>query len=277
MPGTPYEKAALYDVSLEIQEGETLGIIGATGSGKSTFIQHLNGLIKLSKKSKKTSSIRVFDINLNVRKPDYRTLRQTVGLVFQYPEYQLFDETVAKDVGFGPRNLKLPKEKIDERVKQAIELVGLDYSEVAEKSPFELSGGQKRRAAIAGVIAMRPRVLILDEPTAGLDPRGKREILDLIQKFKMTCPTIIIISHDMDEIAAISDRIAVFEHGRIVYHLPPKELFGKASELQEMGLDIPATIKIANALKSKKIDLKDIPVRKSELAHLILNKYEGRK
>ncbi len=251
MERSPYEKKALTDVSIKINEGEFYAIIGHTGSGKSTFIQHLNGLIRL-----KEGSIKVFDIDLNARRPDLKRLRSEVGMVFQYPEYQLFDETVAKDVGFGPRNMKLSPEEVERRVRRSIELVGLDYDEVAERSPFELSGGQKRRVAIAGVIAMEPKVLVLDEPIAGLDPRGKNEIMKLIMKLKQSVsPTIIMVSHDMDNVARYATRVAVFENGSLVYDLPPDELFADTSRLTAIGLDVPVSVKLANELRAKGIAL----------------------
>ena len=204
--GTPYEKKALTNINLEINEGDFLGIIGHTGSGKSTFIQHINGLIKPQE-----GEIEIFSLKLTkAKRPkvNLRSLRSKVGMVFQYPEYQLFADTVEKDVAFGPKNLGLSAEEVSERVKQAIEMVGLDYEAVKDRAPFELSGGQKRRVAIAGIIAMRPRMLILDEPTAGLDPYGKEQILNLIKHLKEHCsPTIVVISHDIDEITRFANRI----------------------------------------------------------------------
>ncbi|MGI6702269.1 MAG: energy-coupling factor transporter ATPase [Christensenellales bacterium] len=262
--GTPYEKQALYDVSITVNEGDFLGIIGHTGSGKSTFIQHLNGLIKL-----KSGEIKVFDIDLNVKKPDYKLLRSKVGMVFQYPEYQLFDETVFKDISFGPKNIGMSEEEINTRVRESLELVGLDFDEVAWRSPFELSGGQKRRVAIAGVIAMCPEVLILDEPTAGLDPMGKREILELVIKLKSRCtPTIIMISHDIDEINEYCSRVAVFNEGRIVFDMQPRELFVREKELIEMGLDIPAVVKIKNYLTENGVKLDNV-LTKRELIYAL--------
>jgi energy-coupling factor transport system ATP-binding protein len=260
-PGTPYEKQALKDVSITINEGDFLGIIGHTGSGKSTFIQHLNGLIKL-----KSGSIKAFGINLTERKPDYKLLRSKVGMVFQYPEYQLFDETVAADIAFGPKNIGMKAEEIDGAVRESMELVGLSYDELAERSPFELSGGQKRRAAIAGVIAMKPEVLILDEPTAGLDPQGKREILDLVVTLKQKCsPTVIMISHDIDEIAEYCTRVAVFKEGCLMFDLPPHELFNHEKELLQIGLDIPTVVKIKNYLKEAGVNLDDRILSVNEL------------
>lgn len=254
MEKTPYEKKALKDVSIEVNEGDFYAVIGHTGSGKSTFIQHLNGLIKL-----KNGDIQVFDIDLKSKRPDLKRLRSEVGMVFQYPEYQLFDETVAKDVGFGPRNMKLSPEEIDRRVRRAIELVGLNYDEIAERSPFELSGGQKRRVAIAGVIAMEPKVLVLDEPIAGLDPRGKNEIMKLILRLKDTVsPTIIMVSHDMDNVARYATKVAVFDSGRLIYSMPPEELFSKSEELKNIGLDVPVAVKLANNLRAKGIKVGNV-------------------
>lgn len=251
-PKSPYEHRALDNVTLTIEDGDFVGIIGPTGSGKSTLIQHLNGLIKLT-----SGKISVGDIDIH-RKPDLKKLRQRVGMVFQYPEYQLFDETVAKDVAFGPKNLGLSKEEIDLRVKEAIDTVGLNYAEIAERSPFELSGGQKRRVAIAGVIAMRPEILVLDEPTAGLDPVGREEMFELIAKLKKTTSrTIIMVSHNMDEIAAVANKIAVLFNGRLEYFDTPKNVFSHGDRLCEIGLDIPQTIKIANRLRAQGVELGD--------------------
>ena len=269
---SPYETRALKDVNLTINEGDFLGIVGHTGSGKSTFIQHLNGLIKVQE-----GEIEVFDIKLtNVKKPkpDLRKLRSHVGMVFQYPEYQLFEETVYKDVAFGPKNLGLSQEEINVRVKEAIELVGLDYEKYKDRAPFELSGGQKRRVAIAGIIAMKPKVLILDEPTAGLDPSGKEQILSLIKNLKEKCsPTIIVISHDIDEITRFANRLVVFNDGKVAFDEPMKELFKHQQELVEMGLDIPLAIKIANELKAKGIKLGENIVTISDLLREIVVAY----
>ena len=250
-PKSPFEKHALVNVNLTVEDGDFLAIIGHTGSGKSTFVQHLNGLVKLQK-----GSIIVDGIDLSQKKIDYKKLRSTVGMVFQYPEYQLFADTVYDDVAFGPKNLKLSKQEIDERVKEAIKLVGLDFDYVNQKSPFELSGGEKRRVALAGVLAMRPKILVLDEPTAGLDPQGKKEILDLVTKLHKTMtPTIIMINHDMDEVAKYANKVAVFDMGTIQYLLKPQQLFEKQDELVKMGLDIPTLAKLKNYLAKKGIDL----------------------
>lgn len=259
-PKTPFEHQALKDFSLTVEDGEFLGIIGPTGSGKSTLIQHLNGLIKLT-----SGKITVDGIALH-KKPDLKKLRSIVGMVFQYPEYQLFDETVAKDVAFGPKNLGLKKEEIEERVKEAIEIVGLNYDEIKDRSPFELSGGQKRRVAIAGVIAMRPKILILDEPTAGLDPVGRIEMFNLIRKLKeTTSPTVIMVSHNMDEISAAASKIAVLYDGGLEFYLSPSELFAHSDRLREIGLDIPTAVKINNMLKERGVELGDDIVTEDDL------------
>lgn len=265
--GSAFEKKALDDVSITVNDGDFLAIVGHTGSGKSTFLQHLNGLIKLTE-----GEIKVLDIDLNARRPDYKKLRFTVGMVFQYPEYQLFDETVAKDVGFGPRNMKLDAEEIDKRVKETISLVGLDYAEISEKSPFEISGGQKRRVAIAGVLAMKPKVLVLDEPTAGLDPLGKREIMKLVLKLKEnTCPTVIMVTHDMDIVASYASRVAAFNKGKIVFDGKPYELFAK-EDLKEYGLDVPAAVSIANDLRKAGFDVPVEAITPEAIADFIASK-----
>jgi len=268
---TPYEKVALDKVSITIDDGEFLVLVGHTGSGKSTFIQHFNGLIKVT-----DGSIKVGDIDLNVRRPDYKKLRTTVGMVFQYPEYQLFDETVAKDVGFGPRNMGIPKEEIEERVKKAIALVGLDYDEIAERSPFELSGGQKRRVAIAGVIAMQPSILVLDEPTAGLDPKGKKEIINLVKKLKEElCHTVIMVSHDMDLVAEVATMVAVLEKGKLVAYTTPTDLFSQEDNLIKWCLDLPVSAKVAKELRAKGVSLSKNCITNSALVTEIANWLKG--
>lgn len=275
MKKTPYEKKALDNINLEIKDNEIQGIIGHTGSGKSTLIQHINGLIKVQE-----GTITVGDITLTNKKrpkPKYSVLRSEVGMVFQYPEYQLFEETVEKDVAFGPKNLKIPKEEIKDRVKEAIEVVGLDYETIKDRSPFELSGGQKRRVAIAGVLAMKPKILILDEPTAGLDPSGRKEMYELIRRVKAECtPTIVIISHNMDEISDFADRIAVLDKGKLAYNLPPKELFAHKDELYAMGLELPLVVRIENFLKEKGVDLQANAITQDELVEAIV-KYKNTK
>ena len=250
-PNTSFEKHALIDVNLTVDEGEFLAIIGHTGSGKSTFVQHLNGLIKLQ-----SGKIVVDGIDLTQKKVDYKLLRATVGMVFQYPEYQLFADTVYNDVAFGPKNLKLSSQEIDERVREALNLVGLNFDYVSQKSPFELSGGEKRRVAIAGVIAMRPKILVLDEPTAGLDPSGKNEILNLVTKLReTTVHTVVMINHDMDEVARYATKVAVFDKGSVKFVTTPQKLYLKRDELVQMGLDIPTLAKLKLYLSSKGIEV----------------------
>ena len=269
---TPFERHALKGVNLTINEGDFLGIIGHTGSGKSTFIMHLNGLFKLQ-----SGEIDVFDIKLvpdKKNKSDLRRLRGTVGMVFQYPEYQLFEDTVEKDVAFGPKNMGLDDEEVRRRVKRAIELVGLDYEDIKDRAPFELSGGQKRRVAIAGIIAMQPRVLILDEPTAGLDPYGKEQILSLITHLKKECsPTVIVISHDVDEITRFASRIVVFNDGKVMFDLPMNELFRHADELHAVGLEIPKAIRIAEKLRKRGVELEGDIVSLNDLLRAIVKAY----
>lgn len=253
MPGTPFESTALDDVSIEIADGEFIGLIGHTGSGKSTLVQHLNGLLK-----PKSGKIYVDDVEITAKGVSLKTVRQKVGLVFQYPEHQLFEETIYKDVAFGPRNLGISEESIDTKVKQALDMVGLDYEESKIKSPFDLSGGQRRRVAIAGVLAMDPKVLILDEPTAGLDPRGRDAILNEIKmlhdKYKKT---IILVSHSMEDIAKLVDRIIVMSEGKCILTGTPREIFKEADTLEKVGLGIPQVTALARRLKEKGIDIGD--------------------
>ena len=264
-PGTPYAAIALDKVDITIKEGDFVGIIGKTGSGKSTFIQHLNALIRLQ-----SGSIKVYDIDLTAKKPDLKKLRGTVGMVMQYPEYQLFDETVEKDVSYGPKNLGLSEEEIKGLVREAVELVGLSYDDVKDRSPFELSGGQKRRIAIAGVIAMRPRVLILDEPTAGLDPRGKREILALVRRLKETSsPTVIIISHDMDAVAENCDKVALFSEGKIQKVGSPRDIFYDESLLTSCEMDVPSVVKVVKEMDKRGVSLTGSPVTRDEFIRAV--------
>ena len=248
--GTPFEVAAIEDIDLVIPQGQLVGIIGHTGSGKSTFIQHMNALLAPS-----AGKVRCGGKDINESKISRRDVKHQVGLVFQYPEYQLFEETVYKDIAFGPKNMKLSEEGIDQRVREAAGFVGVE-EELFEKSPLELSGGQKRRIAIAGVIAMRPGVLILDEPTAGLDPAGCRQILDNICAYReKTGATVIIVSHNMDDAARLADRIVVFDHGSIVMDGTPEQVFSKPEELSAIGLSIPHAAAIAVALRKRGVEL----------------------
>lgn len=240
--GMPDEQLALDNVSFEIADGEKVAVIGHTGSGKSTLMQHLNGIIKPS-----SGSIIIGDTDITDPKTVMKDVRRRVGLVFQYPEYQLFEETVAKDIAFGPKNLGLREEEIDVRVREAIQLVGLDYDDIAERSPFELSGGQKRRVAIAGVIAMEPEILILDEPTAGLDPGAHKEILRMIEKIHSAQKNIIIfVSHNMSDVAEMADRVLVMDEGKILMMDTPEVVFSRHEELNAIGLDIPPVTELMN-------------------------------
>ena len=242
--GSPFEQHAIREVSLEIRQGELLGIIGHTGSGKSTFIQHLNGLLR-------PHSGRVLldgkDIWADPKK--IRDVRFRVGMVFQYPEHQLFEDTIYKDIAFGPRNMGLSEQEIDQRVRQAAAYVGLS-EELLEKSPFDLSGGEKRRAAIAGVMAMEPEVLILDEPTAGLDPRGREQVLAMIRDYqKSRGTTVLLVTHSMEDVARVADRVLVMSHGRVAMLDTVEAVFSRAEELEAIGLTVPAVTKILLLLK----------------------------
>lgn len=248
--GTPFEKTAVSDVNIEINKGEVVGVIGHTGSGKSTLMQMLNGLIV-------PTSGKVFleDEDIFANKKNLRKLRFRVGLVFQYPENQLFEETVEKDIAFGPRNMGLPEEAIKERVKKAAEFTGLK-PELLSRSPFELSGGEKRRAAIAGVIAMDPEILILDEPTAGLDPMGKEVLLSQINAYhKSRGNTVLLVSHNMEDIAKIADRVLVMNKSKCEMLLPTKEVFSQGDRLEKMGLKLPQITKITQELRKAGVNL----------------------
>lgn len=271
---TPYEKKALDDVNLCIEEGSFVGIVGATGSGKSTLIQHLNGLIKVQ--DKKTSSVVVGGMSATDKKT-LKNLRFKVGMVFQYPEYQLFADTVEKDIAFGPKNMKLSKEEVDERVRKAMDVVGLDYDQFASRSPFDLSGGEKRRAAIAGVIAMRPEILVLDEPVAGLDPAGREEILALVKKLqKEVSPTIILVSHNMDDIAVLADRIVALKDGKIVADGTPKEVFSDRERIKDIGLDVPFATQLTDEFISRGVDLPRDIISLDELAESLAKVKESK-
>ena len=244
--GTPFQRSAVEGLSLDIRRGEFLGIIGHTGSGKSTLIQHLNGLLKPS-----SGTIYLDGADIWAEPKKIRSVRFRVGLVFQYPEYQLFEDTVRKDIAFGPKNMGLDAREVERRVLAALSAVGLDES-VLDKSPFALSGGQKRRVAIAGVMAMEPEVLILDEPTAGLDPRGRESILQLLREYhEKRGSTVVLVSHSMEEIARNAQRIIVLSGGGVCMEGTPAEVFARADELEAVGLDVPQSTKIAAALRRR--------------------------
>lgn len=251
--GLPHESVALEDISFRAEDGQMVGIIGHTGSGKSTLLQHLNGLLK-----PKSGHIIIGDTDITSDGVVMRDIRRRIGLVFQYPEYQLFEETVAKDVAFGPINLGLSEEETDVRVREAIELVGLDYEKVKNVSPFDLSGGQKRRVAIAGVIAMKPEVLILDEPTAGLNPKAHGDILEMVEKIHDKQKNIIfLVSHNMNDIARMSDKVLVMNHGRLAMDGTVEEVFSRERELKEMGLALPDSMEMAGTLRKAGLTLTD--------------------
>lgn len=261
MQGGPYETKALNDVSLTINDGEFIGLIGHTGSGKSTLVQHLNGLIMPS-----SGRVLVDGLDLADKNTDRRAIRRRVGLVFQYPENQLFEETVAKDIAFGPKNLGLDEAEIDRRVRTAMRRVALDYDKIAERSVFELSGGQMRRVAIAGVLAMEPQMLVLDEPCAGLDPRGREEILGLISDLhRESGATIVMVSHSMDDVAALAERVIVMNHGSVVMDGTPREVFAKGEELRAIGLDVPQAVELAQKLREKGFDIPEGIYRMDEI------------
>lgn len=272
MPKTPFEKKALDNVNLVIEDGEFLALIGHTGSGKSTLIQHLNGLLEPT-----SGRILVDDIDLTNKETKLTDIRKKIGLVFQYPEYQLFEETIEKDIAFGPNNLGLSKEVVSERVKKSMEMVGLDYETYKDVSPFDLSGGQKRRIAIAGVIAMEPKVLILDEPTAGLDPKGRDDILEQIkilhEKYKMT---IVLVSHSMEDVGKLAEKIIVMNKGKVALMGKPSEIFKEVEILEEIGLAVPQVTYLMRALKEKGFNVSDevftVEEGSKELLRVLLKK-----
>ena len=243
-PGSPFQATAIQDVSMEIREGEFLALIGHTGSGKSTLAQHINGLLKPT-----SGKVLLDGKDIHEKGFDKKEVRKTIGLVFQYPEHQLFEETVAKDVGFGPKNLGLSEDEIKERVIEALQKVGLGEAEIMEKSPFELSGGQMRRVAMAGVLAMRPKILVLDEPAAGLDPQSREDMLQLISGLHKQGTTVVMISHSMDDVARFATRAVVMEHGAIAMEGTPQEIFRHAERLEGMGLDVPSVCKLGMKLR----------------------------
>lgn len=265
MSGGPYETHALDDVSLTIEDGEFVGLIGHTGSGKSTLVQHLNGLLLPT-----SGTITVDGLNIADKATDRRAIRRKVGLVFQYPENQLFEETVEKDIAFGPKNLGLDDAEIDRRVKGAMRKVALDYDALHERSVFELSGGQMRRVAIAGVLAMEPRTLVLDEPCAGLDPRGREEILGLIRDLhRDTGATIVMVSHSMDDVASLAERVIVMNHGRVAMDGTPREVFSRGAELRAIGLDVPQAVLLADKLRERGFDVPQGVYRVEEIKAVI--------
>lgn len=267
MPGSPFEAEALSGVSFTIADGEFVGIIGHTGSGKSTLVQHFNALIKPT-----SGKMTVQGVDIGEKGVSLNSLRQKVGLVFQYPEYQLFEETVEKDVAFGPKNLGLPEEEIHSRVEEALRLVGLDQKMLGSRSPFELSGGQRRRVALAGVLAMNPEVLILDEPSAGLDPHGRNEILALVSAIheERGC-TVIMVSHSMDEVARVASRVMVMDHGHLVMDGAPRQVYMQGEKLQQIGLGVPATVQLSQLLRDRGLEVPEGILSLQEMAQWVLD------
>ena len=264
--GSAFQSTAINDVSLTIEDGEFIAVVGHTGSGKSTLVQHLNGLLKPT-----SGQVLIDGEDLHGENVDRRRVRQKVGLVFQYPEYQLFEETVAKDIAFGPKNQGLTADEIDARVRRAMEAVHLDYDKYANRSPFELSGGQMRRVAIAGVLAMEPKILILDEPTAGLDPRGRDRILSMIRDLHARGGvTVIMVSHSMDDVARLATRLIVMSRGKLVATGSPREIFSQVEMMVRIGLGVPEAVKLCARLREKGLDLpEDLYTRQELQEHLL--------
>ncbi len=248
--GTPFAHKALRGIDLTISDGEILGLIGHTGSGKSTLVQHLNGLLKPTE-----GHVLIDGVDIGAKGTKLRDIRRRVGLVFQYPEHQLFEETVSADVAFGPKNLGLEGEELEQQVKQALQLVHLSYEDLGNRSPFELSGGQKRRVALAGVLAMQPKVLVLDEPSAGLDPRSRDELLGLIRELHEQGITIVFVTHNMSEIAQLAQRLVVMDRGKIVMDGTPREVFSRGDELASIGLGVPEITRLTRQLRRGGIDI----------------------
>ncbi len=269
--GLPFEKKAIDDINLKIEENEFIGLIGHTGSGKSTFIQHLNGLLKPS-----SGEIIVDGMKVDKSSSNLTELRKKIGLVFQYPEYQLFEETIERDIAFGPGNLDLSEEEVLRRVRSSMDSVGLDYETYKDKSPFELSGGLKRRVAIAGVLAMEPKVLILDEPTAGLDPRGRDEILSEIKSIhEKRKITVILVSHSMEDVAKIAERIIVMDKGKVFLDSNPREIFRNEDKLLSVGLGIPQITSLMRALKKKGLDINEDSITVGEAKESLIKYFRG--
>ena len=261
---TPFINDAVSDVSFKINKGEIIGIIGHTGSGKSTLVQHLNGLLQPTMGKVLFENVDIWENPKEIRK-----IRSKVGLVFQYPEYQLFEETVFKDIAFGPSNMGLSGEELKETVLETCKIVGVK-PEFFEKSPFDLSGGEKRRVAIAGVMAMKPQVIVFDEPTAGLDPKGREDVANIIQNYrKATDATVIIISHSMEDMAEVADKILVMNEGKLAFFDTPKEVFGKEQELSHMGLNVPIVTRVFGELEKMGINIPYKPLTVSEAVKLL--------
>ena len=269
-PNTPFCKDAIVDVSFTAEKGEIIGIIGHTGSGKSTLVQHLNGLLKAT-----DGKIFYNERDIWENPKEIRNIRSKIGLVFQYPEYQLFDETVYKDIAFGPKNMGLSENEIDKAVRESAISVEIP-ADYLEKSPFDLSGGEKRRVAIAGVLAMKPEIIVFDEPTAGLDPQGRATVMDIIKKYRdKNNATVFVVSHSMEDMAMLADKILVLNKGSVVMFDTPKNVFSKREELKKIGLDVPQITKIIHGLIEKGIDLPRDIITVDEAAAAILNLRKG--
>ena len=253
MPKTPFEHLALDDISITIPEGKITAIAGHTGSGKSTLIQHFNGLLKPNK-----GTILVDGVDIGKKNTEAKAARRKVGIVFQYPEYQLFEETIAKDIAFGPRNIGCSEDETQERVKQAMAFVSLDYDKYAHRSPFQLSGGQKRRAAIAGILALQPKYLVLDEPTAGLDPKGREALMEKFRRLhRERGTTIVLISHNMDNIASYADNVIILNKGKVTMEATPEEAFSKKEIISQAGLELPKVKTIMNELAQNGLEIQN--------------------
>lgn len=272
MPGTPFEHQALKNVSFEIADGEFVGIIGHTGSGKSTLIQVISGLLDGAE-----GQVLINGVDYMAKKADRRQLRRTLGVVFQYPEYQLFEETVEKDVAYGPRKMGVPESELAGRVRVALEHVGIDYELYKDKSPFSLSGGQKRKIAIAGVLAMEPSILILDEPIAGLDPMGRENFMQLSRDLNETGITILMISHNMDNLAEYAGRVLAMNDGELYLNGTPQEVFSQEEKLVAAGLDLPEAAKLARQLRERGMDVPQGTIRYDEILGYLAEKLGGAK
>ncbi len=270
-PNTPFESVALDGINLEIQDGEFVGLIGHTGSGKSTLIQLISGLEKITE-----GRILIGGVDYGQKGADRKQLRKTVGVVFQYPEYQLFEETIEKDISFGPLKIGISPEETTQRVKDAMALVGLSYEEYKNISPFELSGGQKRKVAIAGVLAMNPSILILDEPIAGLDPIGRYNLMELIKKLHQEGTTIIMISHNMDDLANYASRVIALKNGKVMLDGTPKEVFSQYEQIEEAGLMVPQATEIVKMLRNRGIEMDKSIITLEELSKTLVQKIKQR-
>ncbi len=267
LPGTPFEHKALTDIDLTIGDGELVGLIGCTGSGKSTLMQIMAGLLKPD-----SGCIKVDGVDIFAKGCDKKWLHRTVGVVFQYPEYQLFEETVAKDIAYGPKMTGVPAEEIPSRVKEAMELVGVSYDEFAECSPFELSGGEKRKVALAGVLAMRPRIMLMDEPIAGLDPQGRDSFMQLVKKLNDTGVTVIMISHNMDGLAEYAKSIVMLREGRVIMRGTPEEIFSEHEKMAEEGMGLPEVSTLVKLLNERGFDVPRGLIRFDELKEYLIKR-----